>query len=56
MKINSENEKLKKKYLDRLKDADGLSEASVVSISRAINKYDVFSETENYRMISLLRL
>ncbi len=52
MKINSENEKLKKKYLDRLKDADGLSEASVVSISRAINKYDVFSETENYRMIS----
>ncbi len=52
MRINSENEKLKKKYLDRLRYADGLTDASIVSISRAIYKYDLFSQSEEYRLVS----
>ena len=52
MNINAENERIKKKYLDQLRDADGLSEASIVSISRALHKYDIYSKSDSYKLIT----
>jgi integrase/recombinase XerD len=55
MKINAENEKIKRRYLNRLRDAKEYSEATLASILRAICRYDAFSGGSNYRLFSPAR-
>lgn len=52
MMINSENERIKKMYLDRLKEPGGFSDDSINSISGALLKYDQYSNSEDYGLMS----
>ena len=54
-RINVGNVKIKRRYLDRLKQAKGLSESSIVSIERALNKYDEFADDLDYRAFTSSR-
>ncbi len=52
MGVNSENEKVKWRYLQRLRHRERLSESTVATVASAIHKYDEFSSGEDYRRIS----
>jgi integrase len=46
--VNSKNEKVKRRYLARLREADGLAESTVVCVERAIGLYEDFTCHEDY--------
>lgn len=54
-KLNVNNIKVMRRYLDRLRQARGLSEATVVSIERALHKYDEFIGGLDYKTFSTSR-
>jgi integrase/recombinase XerD len=54
-KLNVNNIKVRRRYLDRLRQARGLSEATVVSIERALHKYDEFIGGLDYKTFSTSR-
>lgn len=49
MKVNLENEKLKKKYFRRLKEAEGYSENTISTVERAIYTFEDYTENSSFK-------
>ena len=52
MKINAENERMKRKYLDYCMKANGYSEKTISQIERALNHWDEFNKNISYKEFS----
>ncbi len=48
-KINLQNERIKRKYYDWLKEAEGLAGSTIEKVERAINLWDEFTQSADYR-------
>lgn len=48
MQISAKNEKVKRRYLRRLKEAEGLADATVLCVEKAISLYEDFTGHEDY--------
>ena len=52
IKINVNNEKIKNKYYDFLKESAGFSEATISAIKKSIYRYEEFSDFEDFSKFS----
>jgi integrase len=52
-KINPQNEKIKRKYFDWLKEAEGLSVSSIYKVERSIALWDDFTDAADYRSFNI---
>ncbi|MCP4582423.1 MAG: site-specific integrase [candidate division Zixibacteria bacterium] len=52
MKININNEKLKRRYIKRLREASGFSESTICSVEKAIWLYEDFARHNDYEAFS----
>ena len=52
IKANVENEKIKHKYYDFLKESQGYSDATITSIKKAIYRYEEFTDFEDFSKFS----
>lgn len=55
LKSNLENEKIKNKYFDFLKESEGYSEATISAHKKAIFRYEEFSGFEDFRQFNKKR-
>jgi len=52
MSIRSKNEKIKRKYLKWLREAEGLSEATITGVERAVGLYEEYSQDQDFASFS----
>jgi len=52
MKINLKNEQMKRKYFKRLRQAEGMAEATITNIKKSIFLYEDFTKQADYRKFS----
>lgn len=53
VQISSKNEKIKRKYLRRLREAEGLTESTILCVEKAICLYEDFTRHEDYALYNL---
>jgi len=52
IKANVQNEKIKHKYYDYLKESQGYSEATITAIKKSIYRYEEFTDFEDFSKFS----
>ena len=52
LKSNLENEKIKRKYYDFLKESQGYSDATITAIKKSIYRYEEFTDFEDFSKFS----
>jgi site-specific recombinase XerD len=53
VQISIKNEKIKRKYLKRLREAEGLTESTILCVEKAICLYEDFTRHEDYALFNL---